>query len=109
MSGAKPEKEIQAEILAYLDGRGIAVWRFPGQAVIKQGRKTKSHLKGFPDLFGICPGREGRLFVIEVKTAKGTFYPEQEEWLNLLRALGVKTIVARSVEDVIEGFGYDVK
>ena len=100
----KPEKEIQAEIVAYLDGRGIAVWRFPGQAVLKGGKRTKSHLKGFPDLFGICPGRDGKLFVIEVKTDKGKFYPEQLEWLQLLRELGCKTIVARSVQDVVEAF-----
>lgn len=100
----KPEKEIQSEIMAYLDGSGIAVWRFPGQGIIKKGRKTKSHLKGFPDLFGICPGRNGRLFVIEVKTDKGKFFPEQLEWLELLRELGVMTLVARSVNDVVEAF-----
>lgn len=104
---SKSEKVIQAEIMAYLDGRGIAVWRFPGQAVIKKGRMTRSHLKGFPDLFGICPGREGKLFVIEVKTEKGGFYPEQLEWLELLKNLGVHTIVARSVNDVIEAFYAD--
>lgn len=53
---------------------------------------------GFPDLIlpvrsGSCPG-----LVIEMKSAKGTTSPAQEEWLDHLASEGWATAVARTAE-----------
>jgi hypothetical protein len=85
------EKEIKTEIKKYLKGRGIFCWNeWQGQFSVK----------GVPDLIGILPG--GRLLGVEVKRAKGTLRPEQEEFITKINRCGGLAFVARSVTEVHE-------
>lgn len=52
-------------------------------------------LRGFPDLFGFCKTRRGRLFVIELKSRKGRLADHQKDWIQDLYTQGALCIVAR--------------
>lgn len=43
--------------------------------------------KGFPDLF-LANAEQRRIIFAELKSEKGRLTPEQEEWLNILKACG---------------------
>jgi hypothetical protein len=57
--------------------------------------------KGFPDL---VLARPPRLLVAELKSDKGKVKPEQEQWLDAIRACGVEAYLWRpaDVEDVVQ-------
>lgn len=98
------ESEIQRAILDYLEALQVTHWRcsLGGTMVRKRGSLVfrKNTMTGFPDIAGIIPNSDGRLFVIEVKRPSGRLSPEQEKWRDSLSRRGVLYILARSVEDV---------
>ncbi len=94
------EQIIQREIMDWLKAKGILHWRQHLGAVRVKGARIKNPMKGFPDIAGIVPYTNGRLFVIEVKQAGGRFSMEQVEWMTRLGVADVLYIVATSVEDV---------
>lgn len=104
------ESEIQRAILDWLALTGYSAWKMPlGGMKVGGGFSAANKLKGFPDIFGICKYQKGRLFTIEVKSAKGRLSEKQIEWMNKLEALGVITIVARDVQAVKDGLKYHDK
>jgi len=60
-------------------------------------------LRGFPDLAGTVPSTAGRFFAIEVKSRRNGLRPKQRQWRADLINQGVVYILARSLDDVIEG------
>jgi hypothetical protein len=56
---------------------------------------------GCSDIIGFMT--DGRFLAIECKTARGTSTPEQVAFLQTVRAAGGVAILARSVDDVIDG------
>lgn len=57
--------------------------------------------KGFPDL---CMVRRGRILFAELKTDTGKVTPDQQAWLDDLRAVGVEVYLWRpsDIEDAYE-------
>jgi len=97
------EREIQAQILAWLEAWGFFAWRvYLGPRMIGKQLMAKNPMAGFPDIAGVFP--DGRLFVIEVKSARGSLSEDQERWLERLSARSVLAVVARSVQDVERAF-----
>ena len=90
------ETEIQAEIMTYLEYRGIECWR---NNVGRRGGISFGE-KGQPDIEGCLP--DGRYLGIEVKRPKGKMSPEQKSFhIRIKRNNGV-IFVAHSVEEVHE-------
>lgn len=56
--------------------------------------------RGRPDIDGCY---RGRFIAVEVKTGRGTVSLEQQAELNAIREAGGIAIVARSLEDVLQG------
>lgn len=54
--------------------------------------------RGFPDLVLLRPPR---LMFVELKSNKGKLRPEQEEWLDNLRACGIEAYVWRPKDETI--------
>lgn len=101
-----PESIIQSAILAAIGTMpGIACWR---SSVGNGWVRTKN---GFaPMRFGGRPGQPdimgcywGLFFGIEVKTKTGTQEPDQIDWQSAIEAAGGCYILARSVDDALEG------
>lgn len=55
---------------------------------------------GAPDLVGWIHGT-GRMFAVEVKTAKGRLRPNQRAWIEWASRTGVYACVARSPEEAV--------
>lgn len=102
------EKDIQAQIVAYLKIKGIEhtvtnadrTWGKGG------GVRQSKVVKGWPDISGVLPVKVAGLKVglalyVEVKTRNGTIKPEQRETLNSLANAGAACVLARDVEDVV--------
>jgi hypothetical protein len=95
---AKPEKEIQAEILKYLETTDLLFWRQnSGLLPIPTGRKTKLGkpvfrmvklgTEGLPDIIAVLPP-SGRFLGLEVKSETGKLRPAQQEFAQKLLASG---------------------
>lgn len=93
------EVELQSKILAWLREKGIWHRRLPVGAVRHGGIRKRSPLKGMPDILGVLPFSQGRMFCIEVKTLT-SLSKAQEEVISELEGEGVLVIVARSLRDV---------
>ena len=102
------EKDIQKEILAYLDSQGIWAWKNATQGGrVAGGKRVKAPVTGSPDIFGIITDSHGshlfpagRLLAIEVKTPTGVLSDSQKAWIEKAAKSGVICFVARSVQDV---------
>lgn len=72
-----------------------------GPEVARQIAKAKSlgMVKGFPDLVVF---HDGTALFFEVKARSGTVQPEQKDVLAQLAALGFRTAIVRSIDDVAE-------
>jgi penicillin-binding protein-related factor A (putative recombinase) len=100
------EKEIEKQILHYLLGRHVFIFKVERQGTFDPTRKcfrrkTGIWKKGVSDLIGIyrkCP------IAIEIKSAKGRLTPDQNEFLIEWRSEGGFAFVARSVSDIVTGF-----
>lgn len=72
-----------------------------GDVLIKNARPFSTGIpKGSSDLFGVT--NSGQAVFIEVKTPTGRVRPEQEQFLSVMRSLGARAGIARSVEDAIK-------
>ncbi len=92
--GKKPaikEAEITRQIRDYLKIMNIFHWK------VMQGLGCTA---GISDIIAV---KNGKAIAIEVKTHKGKLSSFQRNFLDNFKAAGGITIVARSVEDVIEG------
>jgi hypothetical protein len=88
------EKDILAEIKAYLSARGIFFFR------CNTGRRggVSFGVKGAPDIIGILP--DGRFLAIEVKGPGGKASIEQLQFLGEIAKNGGMAFVAFSIDDV---------
>lgn len=111
-----PETKLMNLILIALSEAGCTVWRvetagaWVGRQIHKDGntvtlanaRMIRAGLcTGGSDILGIAPNG-GRFIAIEVKTKTGRVSPEQQTFINAVRAAGGIAGVARSVEDALE-------
>lgn len=93
----KLEKEVQTEILQFLDSFGIPYSVTDASTNWRIHRRSMK--RSWPDITAVLsPG--GRCLCIEVKTEDGGYQPGQEDMLTRLKAAGALAITARSVEDV---------
>jgi hypothetical protein len=99
MEASMLERDIQRQILDWLKAEGIWHRRVSVTPVKINGGQKRNPMKGFPDMFGVLPGGLGRMFVIEVKTAKGRLSEEQQQCRRELEAKGVVYVLARSLDD----------
>lgn len=66
----------------------------------RDGRPVQTGLPvGFSDLFGHRP--DGRAFYVEVKSAAGRLRPQQQAFLEAMRARGAVAVVARDADDCV--------
>ena len=56
-------------------------------------------MMGFPDRTILMPG--GRVFFLEFKTPTGRVSPQQDYWIERLRALGFVAEVVRSLDEAV--------
>lgn len=98
------EAEIQRSIMDFLAYASVTRWRVNlGPVNVRKGKtlvRAKNALRGFPDIAGVLPGGDGKMFVIEVKKPGGRLTFEQRSWRDILKAAGVLYILATSLEDV---------
>lgn len=100
------EKEIQnqiRDILAY----GCKVWNITTGTFKVAGRPPRyirTFPPGTPDLMGFRKS-DGKMFFIEVKTAKGKLSKEQKEFAEFIKDYPVLYGVARSVDDALRIVG----
>ena len=99
----KPEASILKAILEYLHYRGYLCKRNQsGMAFLgKEKGVIKLGEAGWGDILGIMKDGTGRLFMIEVKAGKNKPTPIQNEILSRVRKDNGVTLVAYSVDDVI--------
>ena len=83
---------------------GFAVFRANvGSVKTERGTWFSTGLpKGFSDLLVI---KDGRAYFIEVKTKPNTPSPEQEQFIEDMRAMGCSAGIAYSLEEAIELVG----
>jgi hypothetical protein len=101
-----PEKYIENQIMSYLLGNGVFVWKNENGGVFDPNRGKfrafgKYRLKGLPDIQGVLPPN-GRTLAIEVKTQTGRVSPEQKLVVEKMTKLGAIAFIARSLEDVMK-------
>jgi hypothetical protein len=99
---SKKESVIQREILGWLHRNGVLHWRVSLGPVIHSGGSlwAKNPMKGHPDIEGIFPNSEGRLFGIEVKSEDGKLSTEQKQVHENLISAGCIIMVCRTLSDV---------
>ena len=110
----KSEHAIQNEIQLALSKHKCSIFRANvGKIRLPDGRFFNTGLpNGFPDLVGFR-WTDGKIFFIEVKSAKGKLRPDQVVFHKMLQSHGIIHGVARSVEDALmiadgglTGYGY---
>lgn len=105
------ENEIQTEIIKYLQANGFIVVRINSGGFSVGNRFMKSYTLNAKELrtctssglFDVMAFRDGLTVCIECKRAKGTISPEQTTIHELFKAHGFNVIVARCLQDVIDG------
>ena len=110
----KSEHAIQNEIQLALSKHKCSILRANvGKFRLPDGRFFNTGLpNGFPDLVGFR-WTDGKIFFIEVKSAKGKLRPDQIVFHKMLQSHGIIHGVARSVKDALmiadgglTGYGY---
>lgn len=100
------EREIQRQILDYLEARSYDVYRFPLAGAITRNKEGDAFMRrnpmaGFPDLFGFFRRVSGA-FAIEVKRPGQYPRANQARWITKLNENNIVAITAWSVKDVEE-------
>lgn len=111
MSESNIQNEIIRDVSAQTDARvfrtnsgrawqGDRVWDPKrNQYILTNLRPYKGLPEGFSDLLMILP--KGVTVFAEVKTQKGRTRPAQDRFLEVMRSMGHKTLVARSAEEAV--------
>lgn len=94
------ESDIQRAICDYLTLKRWLWWRNNSGHVKVTGGYMKLGIAGSPDLYVL---RHGKLWGIEVKSAKTCQSRIQSEFQRTLEINGGRYCLARSVQDVIDG------
>ncbi len=96
------EAQIQSAITDWLTLAGIPFTVTDAAHVTINGvtRGRAKIRRGWPDVTACLPP-DGTLLAIECKSAKGKLRPEQVETIAQLQDAGALTVVARSLEDVV--------
>lgn len=98
------EKELQKQIINWLNLQGFFAWCNNTGAVFSEykGRKRmiKFGLKGSSDILGIIPGGLFLAIEVKVKYAKPTI--DQDMFLNLITEKGGVAMWVSSLDEVIE-------
>lgn len=109
------ESSLQNEVRLTLGGQeDIVVWRNHVALAVPVNSKARPQWFGLgtgsADLVGACRveiteahvGRQlGVMFAVELKSAKGRKREEQELWLNMVRRYGVRSGIARTVDEAL--------
>ena len=96
------EVEIQRDILHYLATRtDLRAWRQNTGVAYYENRPVKFGVHGAADISGIL--NTGTRLEIEVKTPSGSQSQAQKRYQDMITKFGGIYILARCVEDVIEG------
>lgn len=99
----KPEQDLSNAIR-------LAVGSLPYVRIWRNNVGTMRDSRGIPVTFGLAIGSadligivapHGRLLSIEVKRPGGRVTPEQEHWIEIVRAFGGVAGIARSVDDAM--------
>lgn len=99
---ATKESDLQKLILDWLNINRYCAWRnYVGAVIRKNGIFSPNPAKGIPDILGILKNGSGRMFAIEVKSAKGRISPAQSDWIIRMNQYGAGAFVARDLETVI--------
>jgi hypothetical protein len=94
------ETTLQNQIRCALSDHGIVIRQNTGFFKTSDNRTVKCGITGLSDLLFI--GRNGNVHFIEVKTTKGRATPEQLNFIQLMNSMGIKSGIARSVEEALE-------
>ncbi len=78
--------------------QGQVLQQSASRLVLAYPRAVRLASEGVSDLIGF---KAGRFVAIEVKSASGRVRPEQQAFINLVRASGGLAGVARSVEEAV--------
>jgi len=96
------EGSVVQACLEYLRIYGAFVWRNNSGALRdKRERPVFFGKPGSSDILGLLPG--GRFICVECKSKKGKLSEKQKDFLAEVERLGGLAVVARSVDDVING------
>ena len=94
-------------VIEYLTILGCKAWRNQSGALKVEGkgnargRYVRFGQKGSADILAVLPPL-GRLIAVEIKAGKDRIRPEQQAWLDEIESKGGISIVARSIDDVME-------
>lgn len=78
-----------------------------GKGMTYDGRHFDTGVpKGFSDLFGVRKS-DGRAVFIEVKTPQGRIRPEQQNFIDQMKAAGAIAGVCRSIADAMKLIGVE--
>ena len=94
------ETTLQNSIRCALSDHGIVIRQNTGFFKTSDNRTVKCGITGLSDLLFI--GRNGNVHFIEVKTLKGRATPEQLNFIELMNSMGIKSGIARSVEEALK-------
>ncbi len=84
--------------------RDCTVFVRAGSVIIADARRLNSGLiVGSGDLIGFHVERDGKFVSVETKSKSGRLTTEQKNWMEQVRNAGGIGIVARSVEEALEG------
>ena len=94
------EGRLQLEIIKMVRSLGYAIGKNKTVGIFRDGRFSKDQyvFRGFPDLTMFVP----ELVFCEVKAPKGRMSQDQIEFEKLCTKAGIRYIVARKIEDVVE-------
>ena len=93
------ETDIQQSIRCALSEYGIVVRMQSGVFYTGQGVPVRIGFPGMSDLMLI--GQDGRVSFIEVKSRTGRVSTEQARFIEVVRGMGYRAGVARSVEEAV--------
>jgi Holliday junction resolvase len=94
------ERELQHEIVDFLNKSGKAHAWLDRQVSMKPGRGTFHSSNGVSDVLAVVNG--GTFIAIEVKMKEGRLKPSQLRFLEAVSARGAIAMVATSIEQVQE-------
>lgn len=102
------EREIESQILLWLEEMGIYAWKnattgfFDPKRKIFRKPNSRFQIKGTSDIIGVLSN--GRILCIEVKARRGIIRPEQRKFLEEISKSGGFAMIARSLLEVKEAF-----